>query len=126
MNTLLNIFSVILYVIVRILVSLLVIWIIKKQFRALLTQSMNKALIICASAVAADFVLLDTIRYILKDGTSTILFLPACLPICVMTTVFYSFKDTGKGQKGTVITFLICVPLLIFAVFAEVLSFINL
>jgi len=100
--------------------------IIKKCFQSQLNTSMSKVLLFCGTAFFADLVVCDGIRYVLSSGTNTILFLPACLPICFMLIMFYSTKDTGKDKSAEKrLTYLVGIPLLLMSLYFEVLSFLQ-
>jgi membrane protein insertase Oxa1/YidC/SpoIIIJ len=87
---------------------------------------MKKALVLCGIALTLDLVIIETIRFILNNGVSTVLFVPICLPLCFMILMFFSAKDTGKEKsREKTATFLIGVPILILAVYFEVYSFIQ-
>lgn len=115
----------ILHIYLKILYIPLIVYILRKCFRDQITKSMNKALALCTVAFIVD-IILDSVRFILSSGVSTVLFLPACLPICFMVIVFYSFKDSGRDKRERKTVFLIGIPLLVIALYFEVLSFIKL
>lgn len=118
-------FSVLLHISLRFLCVPTIVVIIQRCFKEQLTHSMKKALVLCGITLALDLVVIDAVRFILSGGVSTILFLPACLPICFMIIMLLSAKDTGKGENENNITFLVGIPLLLFSIYFEINSFIQ-
>lgn len=116
----------ILHIYLRLLFVPVVIKVLQKCFKAQLTNSMNKALIICGCFIALDIVVVDAFRYILSDGVSTVLFLPICLPLCFMIIMFYSCKDTGRDKKDEKrLAYIVGIPLLLLSLYFEILSFMQ-
>ena len=89
----------ILHIYLRILFVPIAIKVLQKCFKDQLIYSMNKVLILCGLFIVIDLVVIDTFRYILSNGISTVLFLPICLPLCFIVTMIYSAKDTGRYKK---------------------------
>ena len=118
--------DVILHTYLRLLFVPLIIKILQKCFKDHLSNSMNKALILCACFIVIDLVVVDAFRFILSNGISTVLFLPICLPICFMIIMFYSIKDTGRDKKAEKrLTYILGIPLLLLSLYIEILSFIQ-
>jgi len=118
--------NVILHTYFRLLLIFPVIKVIQKCFGKLLNESMNKALILCACFITLDLVVVDAVRFVLSNGISTVLFLPACLPICFMILTLYSIKDTKQTKKANIVlTYVIGIPLLLLSLYVETLSFLQ-
>ena len=73
--------------------------------------------------LAAEFLLLDTLRLIL-DGDSSILLLPACLPLAGAVIVCFFDRERGIGRKEKVIAYSVCAVFFAVAMYFEVMSFI--
>ena len=117
--------DVILHTYLRLLFVPLIIKVLQKCFRDQLSNSMNKALILCACFIVLDLVV-DAFRFVLSKGISTVLFLPICLPICFMIIMFYSIKDTGRDKIAEKrLTYILGIPLLLLSLYFEILSFIQ-
>ena len=117
--------DVILHSYLRLLFVPLIIKVLQKCFRDQLSNSMNKALILCACFIVLDLVV-DAFRFVLSKGISTVLFLPICLPICFMIIMFYSIKDTGRDKIAEKrLTYILGIPLLLLSLYFEILSFIQ-
>ena len=117
--------DVILHTYLRLLFVPLIIKVLQKCFRDQLSNSMNKALILCACFIVLDLVV-DAFRFVLSKGISTVLFLPICLPICFMIRMFYSIKDTGRDKIAEKrLTYILGIPLLLLSLYFEILSFIQ-
>lgn len=117
--------DVILHIYLRIVFVPIVIKVLQKCFKEQLTNSMNKALALCGCIIVLDVVIVDAIRYILSHGISTVLFLPACLPVCFMIIMFYSSKDTGRDKRAERrLTYFVGIPLLLLSLYFEILSFV--
>ena len=115
----------ILHTYLRLLFVPLIIIVLQKCFRDQLSNSMNKALILCACFIVLDLVV-DAFRFVLSKGISTVLFLPICLPICFMIIMFYSIKDTGRDKIAEKrLTYILGIPLLLLSLYFEILSFIQ-
>ena len=117
--------DVILHTYLRLLFVPLIIKVLQKCLRDQLSNSMNKALILCACFIVLDLVV-DAFRFVLSKGISTVLFLPICLPICFMLIMFYSIKDTGRDKIAEKrLTYILGIPLLLLSLYFEILSFIQ-
>ena len=117
--------DVILHTYLRLLFVPLIIKVLQKCLRDQLSNSMNKALILCACFIVLDLVV-DAFRFVLSKGISTVLFLPICLPICFMIIMFYSIKDTGRDKIAEKrLTYILGIPLLLLSLYFEILSFIG-
>ena len=115
----------ILHIYLRLLSIPIVIKVLQKCFNDMLSDSMNKVLVLCGSIFLLDFVVVDAFRFVLCKGISTILFLPACVPICFMIIPFYSSKDTERDKKEERrLMYLVGIPLLLLSLYSEILSFI--
>ena len=108
----------------RLFAVLAVIAIINKGFKGLLVDNTKKALLLCGIALTLDMVIVDAVRFILNGGISTVLFLPACLPICFMIIMLLCPTHSMKDSRKKAIAFLIGIPLLVLSVYLEVYSFI--
>ena len=117
--------NVILHTYLRLLFVPLIIKVLQKCFRDQLSNSMNKALILCACFIVLDLVV-DAFRFVLSKGNSTVLFLPICLPICFMIIMFYSIKDTGRDKiVEKRLMYILGITLLLLSLYFEILSFIQ-
>ena len=117
--------DVILHTYLRLLFVPLIIKVLQKCLRDQLSNSMNKALILCACFIVLDLVV-DAFRFVLSKGISTVLFLPIYLPICFMIIMFYSIKDTGRDKIAEKrLTYILGIPLLLLSLYFEILSFIQ-
>ena len=75
-------------------------------------------------ALFADIVIADAVRYVVSGGASTVLFLPACIPVCFMVIMFYSFKDTARDKSTErKNTFLVGAVLLLLSLYFEIATF---
>ncbi len=103
----------------------IVLYLIRKCFKEQITNaaSLKKALFICGAAVALDAVF-DCVRFVLSGGISTVLFLPACLPVCFMAVMYYSFEGTEKEKIELYPMLLIGIPMFALALYFEVLAFV--
>ena len=118
--------DVILHTYLRLLFVPLIIIVLQKCFRDQLSNSMNKALVLCTCFIVLDLVVVDAFRFVLSKGISTILFLPICLPVCFMIIMFYSIKDTGRDKIAEKrLTYILGIPLLLLSMYFEILSFIQ-
>ena len=84
----------------------------------------KRALWLCGIVLFLDLVVVEGIRLFLSGGISTVLFLPACAPICLMVIVLCSNKEDRLIERK--VTFWVCIPLLILSLYFEVLAFIQL
>ena len=116
----------ILHTYLRLLFVPLIIIVLQKCFRDQLSNSMNKALVLCTCFIVLDLVVVDAFRFVLSKGISTVLFLPICLPVCFMIIMFYSIKDTGRDKIAEKrLTYILGIPLLLLSLYFEILSFIH-
>ncbi len=118
-------FNVLLHIGMRSLAVFAVVALIQWCFKEQLNHSMKKALILCGAALTLDLVVIDAVRFILSGGISTVLFLPACLPICFMIIMLFSAKDAGKEAREKTIAFLVGIPLLLLSIYLEIYSFVQ-
>ena len=117
--------DVILHTYLRLLFVPLIIKVLQKCLRDQLSNSMNKALILCACFIVLDLVV-DAFRFVLSKGISTVLFLPICLPICFMIIMFYSIKDTGRDKIAEKrLTYILGIPHLLLSLYCEILSYMQ-
>ena len=84
----------------------------------------KRALWLCGIVLFLDLVVVEGIRLVLSGGISTVLFLPACAPICLMVIELCSKKEDRLIERK--VTFWVCIPLLILSLYFEVLAFIQL
>ncbi len=118
--------DVILHTYLRLLFVPLIIKVLQKCFRDQLSNSMNKALILCTCFIVLDLVVVDAFRFVLSKGISIVLFLPICLPICFMIIMFYSIKDMGRDKIAEKrLMYILGIPLLLLSLYFEILSFIK-
>ena len=116
----------ILHTYLRLLFVPLIIKVLQKCFSEQLSNSMNKALVLCTCFIVLDLVVVDAFRFVLSKGISTVIFLPVCLPICFMIIMFYSIKDTGRDRiTEKRLTYILGIPLLLLSLYFEILSFIQ-
>ena len=115
-----------LHILGRLLCTLVVIRILKKCFQDQLGDRTNRVIAACGCVSVADLVIVDAIRYILSGGTSTVLFLPGCLPICLMIILANSVTDAGVEKAELKRSaYLVGIPLLLLSLYFEVLSFLQ-
>ena len=116
----------ILHTYLRLLFVPLIIKVLQQCFSEQLSNSMNKALVLCTCFIVLDLVVVDAFRFVLSKGISTVIFLPVCLPICFMIIMFYSIKDTGRDRiTEKRLTYILGIPLLLLSLYFEILSFIQ-
>lgn len=84
----------------------------------------KKALWLCGIAMFLDLVVVQGIRFILSGGVSTVLFSPACAPVCAMVVLFCGDKEDNRIEKKVALW--VGIPWLILSLYFEVLSFIQL
>jgi hypothetical protein len=110
----------------RLLCTSIIIRVLKKCFYDQLGDRTNKVIAACGCVTVADLVIVDAIRYILSSGTSTVLFLPGCLPICFMIVMANSVGCAGAEKTELKSSaYLIGIPLLLLSLYFEVLSFLQ-
>lgn len=115
-----------LHILGRLLCTLVIIRVLKKCFHDQLGDRTNKVIAACGCVTVADLVIVDAIRYILSCGTSTVLFLPGCLPICLMLVMANSVTDAGVDKAALKRSaYLVGIPLLLLSLYFEVLSFLQ-
>ena len=113
------------YFVIRFILSLVAIAATQVCFRTCLTESRKMALVLCAITLILDLTVIDTLRFILFGGEySSVLLLPACLPICGMIISLFAIKDKGKGKKAKAIALIVGILILLLAVNFEIYSFI--
>ncbi len=116
-----------LHILGRLLCTLVIIRILKKCFHDQLADRANKVMSACGCVIVADLVVVDSIRYILSCGISTVLFLPVCLPACFMIIMANSVADAGTEKTALKRSaYLVGIPLLLLSLYFEVLSFLQL
>lgn len=108
---------------IRILCVVCTLYLLDKGFQ--LNESKKKFLTISGIVLGIDLVVVEAVRFALSGGVSSVLFLPVCLPICCMTAIYYLIKENNRGTRAKVITFVIGIPLVLLALYFEVLSFID-
>lgn len=102
----------------------LILYLITKVLKKGEIRLYNRALWLCGIVLFLDLVVVEGIRLVLSGGISTVLFLPACAPICLMVIVLCSKKEYRLIERK--VTFWVCIPLLILSLYFEVLAFIQL
>lgn len=110
----------------RVLCVVTIIKLLEKGFRDYLNKSMNTVLVLCSVVLIADLVIVEAIRFVLTSGVSTVLFLPACLPICFMIVMRCSAKDLGRDivwERNA--TYIVGIAVLLLSLYFEVLSFVQ-
>lgn len=115
-----------LHILGRLLCTSVIIRVLKKCFHDQLGDRTNKVIAACGCVTVADLVIVDAIRYILSCGTSTVLFLPGCLPICLMLVMVNSVTNAGVEKAALKRpAYLVGIPLLLLSLYFEVLSFLQ-
>ncbi len=116
----------ILHAYLRLLLVFAVVKLLSRFFKEELINSAKKAFVLCGCALFLDLVVIDAVRFVLSNGISTVLFLPACVPVCFMIIMHYSTKDTGKDKKDERrLTYIVGIPLLILSLCFEIASFVS-
>ena len=118
-------FNAIIHVTIRLLVILAVAPMLQKYFKSPLAHSERVALALCGAVTVIDLVIVDTVRFILSGGTYTVLFLPACIPICFMIITLQPTNEPKHKTRNTLLALLIGIPLSLLAIYLEVYSFIH-
>lgn len=106
---------------IRILCVVCALYLLNRGFQ--LNESKKKFLTISGIALGIDLVIVDAVRFVMSGGISSVLILPACLPVCCMTAIYYLIKENNRGTRAKVITFVIGIPIVLLALYFEVLSF---
>ena len=117
--------KVVLHTYLRLLGAAFSLYILYKAFRHWVPISKKIVLSISAVAIGIDLVVVDAVRFVLSEGKSSVLFLPACLPICCMAYLYYSYKDNNLGRRAKILVFVIGIPVLLLSLYFEVLSFVD-
>lgn len=95
-------------------------------YKQLEPGKIRNTMTICTTIMFLDLCVLDTIRYALSGGVSTVLFLPACLPLCFMVIMHASKPGDGAEKKDLLkLAYWVGIPLLVLSVYFEVLSFLH-
>ena len=102
----------------------LILYLITKVLKKGEIRLYKRALWLCGIVLFLDLVVVEGIRLFLSGGISTVLFLPACAPICLMVIVLCSNKEDRLIERK--VTLWVCIPLLILSLYFEVLAFIQL
>ena len=117
----------ILHTYLRVIFVAMILVVLHENLSGQLPNSLNKVLISCGIAMSIDLIVIDAIRYVLSKGIATVLFLPACIPICFMSMLYYLLNDKDENtNKGKKLTFAIGIPLLLLSFYFEILSFLQL
>lgn len=118
------VFNAIFHIVFNLLLAFVVMRIARKYLIKEISDSMKKPLALCCGVFVLDLVIVEAVRYIVKQGVSTVLFLPACVPICFMIAMHYSpkFSDSGKNKKR-ILMYAVGIPLLLLALYFEIISF---
>ncbi len=120
-------FTAILHTYLRVIFVAMILLTLHESLSGQLPNSLSKVLFSCGVVMGIDLIVIDAIRYILSEGISTVLFLPACIPICFMIMMYYLFRDKDEDKKaGKKLTFIIGIPLLCLSFYFEILSFLQL
>lgn len=99
-------------------------YILNKMLRHWIPNSRKIVLAVYGIAIGIDFIIVDAVRFVLSGGVSSALLFPACLPICCMAFLYYSYKDNNLGKRAKILVFAIGIPVLLFSLYTEVLAFI--
>ena len=102
----------------------LILYLITKVLKKGEIRLYKRALWLCGIVLFLDLVVVEGIRLVLSGGISTVLFLPACAPICLMVIELCRKKEDRLIERK--VTFWVCIPLLILSLYFEVLAFIQL
>lgn len=108
---------------IRILCVVCALYLLDRGFQ--LNESKKKFLTISGTVLGIDLVVVETVRFVLSGGISSVLFLPVCLPVCGMTAIYYLIKENNRGTRAKVINFVIGIPIVLLALYFEVLSFMD-
>ena len=117
--------KVIIHTYLRLLGVAFSLYVLNKMFRHWIPNSRKIVLAVYGIAIGIDFIIVDAVRFVLSGGVSSALLFPACLPICCMAFLYYSFKENNCGTRAKVITFVIGIPLVLLSLYFEVLCFID-
>ena len=99
------------------------IFILYRCFRKQLGKYVKPCMVICSVILFLDMTVLSSVRYIISDGVSTILFFPASIPLC-LGTIIYCFADNSPKHKSVKKwVFIVGIPLTALAIVFEALSF---
>lgn len=113
------------HIIIKAALAAICLYLIHKSFKDQLKKHKKPALIICAAALFIDMVVLSSIRYIISEGVQTILFFPACIPVCFTALLYYIFTDSDHQKSSKKWAFIIGIPLVFVALVFEVISFMG-
>lgn len=102
----------------------LILYLIAKGLKKGENRLYKKALWLCGIAMFLDLVVVEGIRLVLSGGISTVLFLPACAPVCAMVVIFCGTKEDKRIEKKVALW--VGIPWLILSLYFEVLAFIQL
>ena len=119
--------SVILRSYIRILlIGSIVFSVYKAFYKELEPEKIRNTMILCTIIMFIDLYILDTIRYVLSGGVSTVLFLPSSVPLCFLVFT-HSLKPTAATEKKDLLkaAYWVGIPLLILSLYFEVLTFFN-
>ena len=113
-----------LHIYIDLLMVPVILAIIHKCLKDQLSQIWRKVLGWCGVFIVIDTVIVEAVRYILSHGGLTVLFLPACVPLCFMVIMLYSAKDSGRDKRTEALyAWIIGVPLLLISLYFEIISF---
>ena len=120
------VFRAILHIVFHLLLTCVAIRIARKYLIKGISEGMKKPLLLCLGVFVFDLVVVDAIRYIVTHGVSTVLFLPACIPVCFMIAMHYSPKaESDNIRKKRILTYIVGLPLLLLALYFETISFMK-
>ena len=118
--------DVILHSYFRVLCVVTIIKLLQKSFRDYLSKSKNTVLVLCSAVLILDLVIVEAIRFVLSNGVSTALFLPACLPLCFMIVMRGYAKDSGQDKAWQrIATYIVGIAVLSLSIYFEILSFVQ-
>ncbi len=117
------VFSATLHIYFSLLYTPLILHWITKGLKNRESRLYKRALWLCGIALILNLVVVDGIRFVLSGGVSTLLFIPACAPLCAMVVTLCGTKEDNLIEKKVALW--ICIPWLILSLYFEVLSFIQ-
>lgn len=118
--------EVIVHIVIRWIGLCVGLWVLQKAFEKQLPYGMKKMLFWCGLVLFVDLIVVNTVRYVLASGASTVLFLPISIPLCFLIIMHYSYKVmSGDNKKEKRLTYIIGIPFLLLSLYFEVLAFIQ-
>ena len=94
--------------------------------KQIIPEKLRKTMTFCAMILFIDLCVVETIRYALSGGISTVLFLPACLPLCFLV-IMHSLENSAATQRKDLlkVSYWVGIPLLILSVYFEIMAFLS-